>query len=63
MMEMRPRRVIDWRIRLLDLRTNGYGTAVADLGRGRYRVQWDEPTPFQDEAKVPIPSADFDWLW
>jgi len=47
--------------RVICKRDYSYGTAVQDLGRGRYRVKWDEPTPYQDDARVPIPSADFDW--
>lgn len=47
--------------RVMDQRDYSLGTAVCDLGRGRYRVEWDDPTPYQDEAAVPIPSDDFAW--
>lgn len=47
--------------RVIDKTNSDTGTAVRELGRGKYRVQWDNPTPFQDMAKVPIPSEHFDW--
>jgi hypothetical protein len=47
--------------RVIDLADHSFGTATEALGRGRYRVEWDEPTPFQDTARVPIPSQFFDW--
>jgi hypothetical protein len=49
------------RRRVIDLADSSYGTATEALGRGRYRVAWDEPTPFQDTARVPVPSQFFDW--
>lgn len=47
--------------RVIDKMDYSTGVVVEDLGRGRYRVEWDTPTPFQREAKVPIPSRCFDW--
>lgn len=47
--------------RVIDNRDHSLGTAVEDLGRGCYRVEWDEPTPYQREARVPIPSLGFAW--
>lgn len=38
------------------------GTVVKSYGRGRYGVEWDEPTPYQEEAKPIIPSSLFEWL-
>jgi hypothetical protein len=48
--------------RVQDRRNYDLGTAVAEIRRGQYRVQWDDPTPHQDEAAVPIPSNDFMWV-
>ena len=48
--------------RVLDKRDNSIGTAVLQLYRGHYRVKWDEPTPYQDGAVVPIPSENFIWV-
>ena len=50
------------RRRVHDLFADKYGTAVEDLGRGKYRVEWDEPTPHQDIAQVPIPHKLFQWV-
>ncbi len=49
------RTVIDWV-------SGTVGTVVADLGRHRYRVEWDVPTPWQASAECPIPSKHFDWV-
>jgi hypothetical protein len=40
---------------------NSVGTAVQSFSRNRYRIEWDEPTPYQDEAKVIVPSKMFEW--
>jgi len=49
------------RRRVYDTFADRYGTAVAHLIRDNYLVEWDEPTPHQDEARVPIPSKFFQW--
>jgi hypothetical protein len=47
--------------RVLDMRDYSEGTAVEEVKPGWYRVEWDAPTPWQHEARVPIPSTDFQW--
>ncbi len=49
-----PRRVVDTAM-------GKHGTAVWSYGRDLYRVEWDDPTPYQDVAQVPIPSKFFAW--
>lgn len=49
------------RRRVLDTFIHQYGTAIEDLGRNLYRVEWDRRTPHQATAKVPIPSKSFVW--
>lgn len=49
------------RRRVFCLYDNSAGYAVEHLGRNRYRVEWDDPTPLQHETKVTIPSAIFVW--
>ena len=49
------RRVVD--------KTNGdLGTIVAAQGRGRYRIDWDDPTPYQDVASPKVPSKFITWV-
>jgi hypothetical protein len=51
---MEPRRVYD--------KLKGdFGTAVEYLGNGRYRVEWDDPTPWQHKAAADIPGKFFEW--
>jgi hypothetical protein len=50
--------------RVIDLPTGQLGTVVDAYGEGsrrRYRVAWDEPTPYEDQAWVVIPCEFFDW--
>jgi hypothetical protein len=37
------------------------GTAVEDFGGGKYRIEWDTPTPYQARVRVTIPSKWFCW--
>lgn len=48
--------------RVHDIFADRYGTAVQHFGRNVYRVEWDEPTPHQGEARVKIPSRFFKWV-
>lgn len=50
------------RRRVYDTFADRYGTAVAQLGRDHYRVEWDEPTPHQNTAEPVIPSKFFRWV-
>ena len=47
--------------RVVDLWTGEYGTAVEKLTKNYWRVEWDNPTPYEDEARCPIPSRHFRW--
>ena len=50
------------RRRVYDSFADRYGTAVEHLGRGHYRIEWDEPTPHQATARPEVPSKHFHWV-
>lgn len=50
------------RRRVYDSFADRYGTAVEAFARHHYRVEWDDPTPHQDDARPAIPSKHFHWV-
>lgn len=47
--------------RVRDRVVGDLGWAVAQTGFHHYRVEWDTPTPHQDQACPRIPSTFFEW--